>query len=30
MSVKIKVVSSPVERVHVQVKRPSWREFLEY
>ncbi len=30
MSVKIKIMKSPVERVQVRVHRPSWREFLQY
>jgi hypothetical protein len=30
MSVKIKILNSPVERVQVHVYRPSWREFLQY
>jgi hypothetical protein len=30
MSVKVKIMNSPVERVRVYVDRPSWREFLEY
>jgi len=30
MSVTIKVISTPIERVEVKVARPSWFEFLEY
>jgi len=30
VSVKIKIVNSPVKRVPVRIERPAWREFLNY
>jgi hypothetical protein len=30
MSVTIKIVTSPAERVPVHIEHPSWREFLQY
>lgn len=30
MSVKIKYIKTPTERVRVLVERPQWREYLQY
>jgi hypothetical protein len=30
MSVKIKIMNSKPSRVHVEVRRPVWQEFLKY
>lgn len=30
MGVKIKIIRSKIERIPVEVHRPSWREFINY